>query len=76
MAPFHVRSKVCIAPINVRRKFADFSPHMEGSKADFALHMEWRHIFRNQNLLSITITQITFSNPLYFEKFYDLYDHF
>ena len=26
MAPFHVQSEVCIAPIHVRSKFVDFSP--------------------------------------------------
>ena len=59
MAPFRVRSKVCIAPIHVRSKVckfildmdggnADFALHMEGSYADFAPHMEWRHSFRDK----------------------------
>ena len=43
MAPFNVRSKLCIAPIHVRSKVCQFAPHMDGSNADFALHMEGRH---------------------------------
>ena len=67
MAPFHVRSKVCIciAPIHVRSKLAyfalhmdgsnaDFDPHMEGSHTHFTLHMEWRQGFRGQPIVRIT----------------------
>ena len=67
MAPFHVRSKVCIAPFYVRRKvcifarhldgsIADFAPHMEGSHSDFAPHMEGRHSFRDQKIANIAIS--------------------
>ena len=59
MAPFQLRSKVCIAPIHVWNKVckfaphmdgsnAHFAPHMEGSHADFAPHMERKHSFRDQ----------------------------
>ena len=59
MAPFHVRSKVCMASIHVRSKVckfapqmdgcnADFAPHIEQSHADFAPHMERRHSCRDQ----------------------------
>ena len=66
MAPFNVRSKVCIAPIHVRSKVckfaphmdesnADFAPHMEGRHADFAPHMEQRHSFRDQKIAKTAI---------------------
>ena len=66
MAPFHVRSKVCIAPFYVRSKDckftphlagsnADFAPHMEGSHADFAPHMERRHSFKDKQIAKIAI---------------------
>ena len=47
MAPFHVRSEVCIAPIHVRSKVCQFARHMDGSNADFALHMEGSHADRD-----------------------------
>ena len=65
MAPFHVRSKVCIAPNHVRSKVckfalhmdgsnADFAPHKEGSHTDIALHMEQRHSFRDKIIAKTT----------------------
>ena len=67
MAPFHVRSKVCIAPILVQCKVcqfashmygsnADLAPHMERSHTDFAPHMEWRPSFRDQKNTKIAIS--------------------
>ena len=91
MASFHVRSRVCIAPIHVRSKFADFAPHMDGSNADFAPHMEGsnadfaphierRHSFRDQKIAKITIPEILCLRfclkHLYLGSSYDLCDHF
>ena len=66
MAPFNVRSKVCIGPIYVRSKIckfalhmyrsnADFAPHMEGRHADFAPHMERRHSSRDPKIAKTAI---------------------
>ena len=35
---------------------AEFALHMEGSHSDFALHMERRHIFRNQQIAKIAMS--------------------
>ena len=90
MAPFHVRSKVCIAPIHVRSKVCQFAPHMDGSNADFALHMkgshadfalhmEWRHSFRDPQIVKISISanfqECFFLNQLYLRRLYDICDH-
>ena len=75
MAPFHVRSKACIAPIHVRGKFVDFAPHMEGSNADFvphmevshadyAPHMERRHSFKDQ-IIAKTASFTNFQSELF-----------
>ena len=56
MAPFHVRTKVCIAPMNVRSIFVDFAPHMEGNHADFAPHIDWRHSFKDRKIEQIEIS--------------------
>ena len=79
MALFHVRSKVCMAPIHVRSKSADFAPHMDGSNADFAPRgrtwkgaMEWRHRWRDQKQLKLPILPIVvknFSKPLSLRQF-------
>ena len=83
MAPFHVGSKVCIAPIQVRSKFedfaphmdgshADFTPHMEGSHADVALYIEWRHSFKDKKIAEIKMSAIFLKNlckPPIFKEF-------
>ena len=43
MAPFQMRSKVCVAPFYVQSKDCKFSPHLEGSNVDFAPHMKESH---------------------------------
>ena len=85
MAPFYVRSKVCIAPIHGRSKLADFAPHIDGSKADFAPHIEGSHAdfvriwsgdigSGTKKLLKLSILPIVFRNlldPIIFRDFYD-----
>ena len=84
MAPFHARSKVCIAPIHVQNKFADFAlhmdsrnadfaPHIEGSHLDFAPHIERRHSFRDQKIAQMAFSAKKFKEfvqPAYIQKVY------
>ena len=88
MAPCHVRSKVCIAPIQVQRKFADFAPHMDRSNADLAPHMEGihadfapcierRYSFRDQQIAQsnffLQISKRICLDQLYLRSYYKLY---
>ena len=89
MSPFHLRSKVCIAPIHVWSNFEDFAHHMDGSIADFTLHIERSHAdfashierknrFRDQKIAGISakfLIAICLSY-LYLRSLYDLCDRF
>ena len=84
MAPFHARSKVCIAPIHVQNKFADFAlhmdsrnadfaPHIEGSPLDFAPHIERRNSFRDQKIAQMAFSAEDFKEfvqPAYIQGVY------
>ena len=63
MAPFHVRSRVCIASIDVRSKLCKFAPHIDGCNADFAPPMDQRHSFRDK-IISKTAIFANFQSEL------------